>query len=103
MKEPAVDIETTRKMIDCTLSTLKQQLGPALAAALNEAEDAVKTLGWGAEANIPGSRVRITLTRMSSNPAEGGDDGEPVDRDDQSIPVEMSIGEALKIMAEKEE
>ncbi|KUL81585.1 hypothetical protein ZTR_09871 [Talaromyces verruculosus] len=99
-KRSGIDVTTARKLLDCPLSTLQQHLGPALDEALEKAEKAAKAVG--ADADVQASRMTLTLTRNKVDKGKGKEkEGELASGEDR-IPVDITIGEALAIMAEKE-
>ncbi|EED14027.1 hypothetical protein TSTA_102580 [Talaromyces stipitatus ATCC 10500] len=97
MKMSGISMETARQILGCPLESVKEQLGPALTEALERAEKFSKTVKAGA--NIPKSRMKVTLTQG------GGEEEKKVggkfDREEQQIPVDLSIEEAMVIMAKK--
>lgn len=100
VKSSGIDVNTARKLLNYPLETLKQQLGPALTEALKTAEKAAKASG--ADADVQKSRMKLTLTRNKVK--KGGEEKEAGESrfGEDRIPVDVSIGEALAIMAEKE-
>ncbi|EEA19623.1 hypothetical protein PMAA_004070 [Talaromyces marneffei ATCC 18224] len=99
VKSSGIDVNTARKLLNYPLETLKDQLGPALTEALKAAEKAAKAAG--ADADVQKSKMKLTLTRNKVK-KEGEEEKESVFGEDR-IPVDISIPEALAIMAEKDD
>lgn len=101
LKSSGIDVATARKLLNYPLVQLKQQLGPALAEALKTAENAARAAG--ADADVGASKLKLTLTRnkVSEKGKEKAVEGELSFGEDR-ISVDITIGEALAIMAEKE-
>lgn len=101
IKSSGIDVNTARKLLNYPLSTMKQQLGPALAEALKTAEKAAKAVGI--DADVSKSRMKLTLTRNKVGKVKGKEKEGELSFGEDRILVDISIGEALAIMAEKEE
>lgn len=101
VKRSGIDVTTARNLLNLPLSTLREQLGPALAEALKTAEQAAKAVG--ADADVQASRMTLTLTRNKVDKGKGKEKEGGSSFGEDRIAVDITIGEALAIMAEKEE
>ncbi|RAO73130.1 uncharacterized protein BHQ10_009142 [Talaromyces amestolkiae] len=101
LKSSEIDLATARKLLNYPLVSLKQQLGPALAEALKMAEKAAKSVG--ADTDVGASKMTLTLSRnkVSEKGKEKAVEEESSFGEDR-IAVDITIGEAIAIMAEKE-
>jgi hypothetical protein len=101
VKRSGIDVTLARKLLNYPLSTLKEQLGPALAEAVKTAEQAAKAVG--ADADVQASRMTLTLTRNKVDKGKGKEKEGELSFGEDRIPVDITIGEALAILVEKEE